>query len=329
MIYIPKFLIPTGSLVKLYRIIAGTAPSGGLKTLQKRIDIFSEPLPMVFLLANQLGQNKYKLSPKLNGVLSHIRFGNAFAMSAFERALGALNAQKIPVLAQKGLVAKIQNPQIIRPMSDADFAVPNKQYRRAIDAAIDAGFTLQFNMLGSADLQYRDMGKIDIHHAMFKGANPRMDELIWKRAIPTKYQNHTIYIPTPEDHMVMIMCEFYGNFLYECADPYRKPERQFGQHPMWVLDARNIILRNPNLNWAQIINTAELSEYGYQIRILAKLLNKIFPRLISKPNLRIMKKICPDTYVLQKTIRDNKIVKLHQLNSKWFKQQLKSGKVPE
>lgn len=328
MIGIPYFLTPQRHLVKLYRIIVGSDSSVGLKRLQKRFDIFTEPLSIVYLLAETLQKHKLPLSPKLRGVLSHMRFSNAFSMSAFERALGALDAQKIPVLAQKGLVAKIQNPHIVRPMNDADFAVPTKQYRRAIDVAIDTGFTLHFDMLGSADLQYRDMGRIDIHNALFKGGNPRMGDVIWKRAIPTKYQNHNIFIPTPEDHMLMIMCEFYGNYLFECADPYRKIKHQFSQHPMWVLDARDIILQNPNLDWAQIINTAELSGYGYQIRLLAQVLNKIFPHIISKSNLSIMQKICPDTNVLQKTTRDKIIVKMHKLNAKWFEQQLKDGNVP-
>lgn len=328
MISIPRFLTPQRHLVKLYRIIVGTKSGVGLKRLQKKFDIFSAPLPIVYLLAETLQKHKHPLSPRLRGVLSHMRFSNAFSMSAFERALGAFGKSKIPTMPQKGLVAKIQNPHIVRPMNDADFAVPTKQYRRAIDTAVDAGFTLQFDMLGSADLQYRDMGRIDIHNALFKGGNPRMGDVIWKRAIHTKYQNHTVYIPCPADHMVMIMCEFYGNYLYECADPYRKIARQFAQHPMWVLDARDIILQNPNLDWAQIINTAELSGYGYQIRLLAQVLNKIFPHLVSKSNLRIMKKICPDTDVLQKIIRDKKIIKMHELNSKWFEQQLKDGNVP-
>lgn len=327
MIIIPRFLTPQKPIAKLYRIITGNISGAGLKRLQKQIDIFSATLPIVFLLAQTLKKNNYKLSPRLHGVLNHVHFANVFAVSAFERALDALNKKQIPVMAQKGLVHKVSNPQAIRPMNDADFAVPANQYRNAIDTTVGAGFTLQFDMLGSADLQYRDMGKIDIHRALFKGANPDMDADIWARTTQTTYHGHTIHIPTPGDQIVMLMCEFYGNFLYECGDPYRKIERQFGQHPMWVLDARNIILQNPDLDWAQIINTAQMSGYGYQIRILAKLLNKIFPKLISKTNIQIMKKICPDSNVWQCIARDKKIINLHKMNSEWFHKQLRNGNV--
>ena len=327
MIRIPSFLYPSRELINLYRIHAGVYRDKKWARIERKIDVVAEPLPMVFLLASALIKLGINPSAQLRGVLSHARFANVLTMSTFYRAACALSGANIPFMAQKGLVFKLLSPDVIRPMNDTDIAVLSSDYSRAIDVTKSAGFELKHNMMGSADMQYRDMGRIDIHNQLFKGANPITSDLIISNATPHKYRDVDVLIPSPSDNMAIIMCEFYGNFIYECGDPTRKINRQFKQHPMWVLDAYNLIKNHPDLDWARVMHIAKLSGYEYQIRILAKLLNKIFPGIISKNAIRMMRKMCPDYTVWPRVHRDKKIVRIHKMNNEYYERYGLYGKL--
>lgn len=318
MIRIPAFLHPSRELIDLYRIHAGVYRGKKWSRIARKIDVVVEPLPMVFLLASALIKLGISPSAQLRGVLSHARFSNVLTMSTFERLARALSNEKIPLLAQKGLIFKLTSPNVIRPINDADIAVFKSDYARSIDVAKSVGFELKHQMMGSADMQYRDMGRVDIHVHLFKGINPITTDLVMSNATTHRYQDMDILIPCAADNLAIIMCEFYGNFIYECGDPTRKINRQFKQHPMWVLDAYNLIKNNPDLDWGRVMNIAKLSGYEYQIRILAKLLNKIFPGLISKNTMRLMRKMCPDYTVWPRVHRDKKMVNIHRLNSEYY-----------
>lgn len=205
-----------------------------------------------------------------------------------------------------------------RPMNDADFAVPKDVYRNAIDLAVENGFHINHDMLFSADLQLRDMGCVDVHYSLFKGANPQMDSLIWLRARKIRTNDMDVMIPSDEDILLIIMCEFYGNFLFEAGSKDTAIRDIFANHPQWVLDARKIISDNPNLNWGRIMQTARMSGYGYQIKILTRLLNKILPGTVSTHALKIIDHFCPDYIVRKHLKRDKKIVYLHKINHKFY-----------
>lgn len=318
MIRIPSFLYPSRELVALYRIHAGIYSGKKWKKIERKIDVVAEPLPMVFLLASALIKLGVTPSAQLRGVLSHARFANVLTMSTFFRAARALSDADIPFVAQKGLVFKLMSPDVIRPMNDADIAVLKKDYSNSLSVLRSIGFEVVHNMYGSADLQYRDMGRVDVHVQLFKGANPAATDLVMANAIKYKYRDATVYIPCPADNLAIIMCEFYGNFIYECGDPTRKLNRQFKQHPMWVLDAYNLIKNNPDLDWARVMQIAKLSGYEYQIRIMTKLLNKIMPNLVPRHVMRMMRKMCPDYVVWARMHRDKKIVRIHKLNGEYY-----------
>lgn len=322
MFFIPRFLKPKKSLIRILRVNAGIDTQTDIQKLIKSVDVYNEPLPLVFLLACAIVKtDKTKLTNQLAGVITHERFGNAMTMGAFQKICKLYNENNIPVLAQKGLVQKLIYPAATRPMNDADFAVPKDVYRDAIDLAVANGFHINHDMLFSADLQLRDMGCVDVHYALFKGANPQMDNAIWSRAQKIRYGDIDVFIPTPEDILVIIMCEFYGNFLFEAGSKDTDICDIFGNHPQWVLDAYKIISDTPNLNWGQIMRTAAMSEYDYQIKILVKLLNKIIPGLVSTHALKIIDHCCPDSVVKQCLRRDRKIVYLHKINHKYYVKQ--------
>ncbi len=318
MIRIPSFLYPSRELVTLYRIHAGIYSGKKWQKIERKIDVVVEPLPMVFLLSSALIKLGVTPSAQLRGVLSHARFANILTMSTFYRAAHALSDSGIPFIAQKGLVFKLTSPDVIRPMNDADIAVLQSDYSRAINVAKSAGFDIKHSMSGSADMQYRDMGRIDIHVQLFKGANPVTTDLVMSNATQHKYRDSDVFVPCAADNLAIIMCEFYGNYIFECGDPTRKLNRQFKQHPMWVLDAYNLIKNNPDLDWARVMHIAKLSGYEYQIRILAKLLNKILPGLIPNSAIRLMRKMCPDYVVWTRMHRDKKIVRIHKLNGEYY-----------
>ena len=207
-------------------------------------------------------------------------------------------------------------------MNDADFAVPKDVYRNAIKLATENGFRINHDMLFSADLQLRDMGCVDVHYSLFKGANPQMDSAIWSRAKEININGLNVFIPSPEDILVIIMCEFYGNFLFEAGSKDTDIKYIFKQHPQWVLDAHKIIRDHPELNWGRIMQTAQMSGYEYQIKILSKLLNKIIPGLVSQHALKIIDHFCPDTIVKKRIKRDRKIVYLHKINHQWYQKEL-------
>ena len=85
-----------------------------------------------------------------------------------------------------------------------------------------------------------------------------------------------------------------------------------------------IISDTPNLNWGQIMRTAAMSGYDYQIKILTKLLNKIIPGLISTHAEKIIDHCCPDEKVKKYLKRDKKIVYLHKINHKFYVKQKNS-----
>ncbi len=319
MFFIPRFLKPKKNLLQILRVNAGIDTKTDANKLLKMVDVYNEPLPLVFLLACAIIKtNKSQLTNQLAGVISHERFGNAMNMSAFQKICKLYNEHNIPVLAQKGLVQKLLYPQSTRPMNDADFAVPKNLYRDAIDLATENGFHINHDMLFSADLQFKDMGCVDVHYSLFKGANPTMDALIWSRAKKISTNGLDILIPCDEDILIIIMCEFYGNYLFEAGSKDTAICDIFGQHPQWVLDAHKIISDNPNLNWGRIMQTAQMSEYDYQIKILARLLNKIIPGIVSEHALKIIDHFCPDHVVRKYLRRDKKIVYLHKINHKFY-----------
>lgn len=322
MFRIPRFLIPHRSIVNILRINAGFIKKTNIHKLERSIDVYKEPLPIVFMLAMAIHKlNPSLLSKQLLGVLNYTRFRNAMNMAAFQKICKLFTKHNIPILAQKGLVQKLLFPQTIRPMNDADFAVPKDIYRKSIELAVEDGFHINHDMIGSADLQYKDQGCIDIHYALFKGANPKMDDTIWYRSQKVPYCGTEISIPCPEDILVIILCEFYGNFIYEAGSKKTDPAQIFANHPQWVLDAYKIIVENPELSWGKVMHTANMSGYDYQIKILTKLLNKILPNTISKHAAKIIDFMCPDEVVKKYLKRDKKIVKIYKANHKLYKKQ--------
>lgn len=319
MFFTPWFLKAKKSLVKILRINAGIDTTTDIKRLLKSVDVYNEPLPLVFMLACAVVKtDKQLLTNQLGGVISHERFGNAMTMGAFQKICKLYNENNIPVLAQKGLVQKLLYPAATRPMNDADFAVPKDVYRKAIDLAVENGFHVNHDMLFSADLQWKDMGCIDVHYSIFKGANPQMDNLIWLRAQKIRFNDMDVLIPCPEDILVIIMCEFYGNFLFEAGSKDTDINDIFGAHPQWILDAYKIIREHPELNWGRIMQTAQMSGYDYQIKILTRIMNKIIPGLVSQHALKIIDHFCPDHIVNKRLKRDKKIVYLHKINHKFY-----------
>ena len=319
MFLIPRFLKPKKNLMALLRVNAGICQNVTIQKLIKSVDVYNEPLPLVFLLACAIVKtDKSQLTNQLAGVISHERFGNAMNMAAFQKICKLYNEHNIQVLAQKGLVQKLLYPAATRPMNDADFAVPKNAYRNAIDLAVEDGFHINHDMLFSADLQLRDMGCVDVHYSLFKGANPQMDDAIWSRARKIQINGLNVFIPSPEDILVIIMCEFYGNFLFEAGSKDTAICDIFAQHPQWVLDAYKIISDTPDLNWGQIMRTAQMSGYDYQIKILTRLLNKIIPGIISTHARKIIDHCCPDNIVNKYLKRDKKIVYLHKINHRFY-----------
>jgi len=322
MFRIPKFLIPNKNIIHILRINAGLIKNPNIRRLERSLDVYKEPLPIVFMLAMAIHKtNSTMISKQLLGVLNHARFYNAMNMAAFQKVCKLFNEHNIPVLAQKGLVQKLLYPQTIRPMNDADFAVPKSVYRKAVDLAVENGFHINHDMIGSADLQYKDQGCIDIHFALFKGANPKMDDTIWSRATKISAFNCDIAIPSPEDILLIIFCEFYGNFIYEAGSKKTDPAKIFANHPQWVLDAYKIIVENPNLSWGKIMHTANMSGYDYQIKILTKLLNKILPGCIPTHAQKVIDFMCTDDVVKHYLKRDKKILKIYIANHKIYKKQ--------
>lgn len=321
MLYIPRFFYPKKNLMTLLRINAGIIDKEHVSTdkLLKSVDVYTEPLQLVFMLACAIYKtDKSKLSKQLSGVISHERFGNAMHMAAFKKICTLYNKHNIPILAEKGLVQKLQYPKSTRPMNDADFAVPRNMYRDAIDLALKNGFHINHDMLFSADLQLRNQGCVDVHYALFKGTNPKMDDEIFARAKKINVFNCDVLVPAPEDMIIIMMCEFYGNFLFEAGSTDSVMGDIFSQHPQWVLDAYKIISNTPNLDWKQIMNTAKKSEYHYQIKILSRILNKIIPGVISLQTRKIINECCPDNVVRKYLRRDKKIIHLHNINHKFY-----------
>ena len=319
MLFVPRFLKPKKNLVNILRISAGVKQPKDIHKLIKSVDVYNEPLAIVFLLACAIIKyDKSQLSDQMAGVISHERFGNAMNMAAFQKICKLYNENNIPVLAQKGLVQKLLYPNSTRPMNDADFAVPKNVYRTAIDLATKNGFHINHDMLFSADLQLRDMGCVDVHYALFKGANPKMDDEIFRRARPVHAHGCDVLIPCTEDILVIIMCEFYGNFLFEAGSMDTDIKQIFASHPQWVLDAYKIICENPDLNWGRIMKTAQMSEYDYQIKILTRLMNKIIPNSIPLHARRVIDFMCPDSRVKHYLRRDRKIVYLHMKNHRVY-----------
>lgn len=319
MFFIPRFLKPPKNLKKILQVYVGADKKTSIQKLIKSVDVYREPLQLVFLLACAvLKYDKKLLTNQLAGVLSHERFGNAMNMAAFQKICKLYNENNIPVLAQKGLVYKLLYPTSTRPMNDADFCIPKHFYRHGIDLAVQNDFHINHDMLFSADLQFKNMGCVDVHYAVFKGANPDMVDIMFARAKPMHTIGCDVLIPCPEDIIVIILCEFYGNFIYEAGSTKTDIKTIFASHPQWVLDMNKTIIDNPDLNWGKIMRTAKMSGYDYQIKILMKLLNQIIPGIVSTHTMKIIDVMCPDAIVRKYLKRDKKIVKLHAKNHKIY-----------
>lgn len=315
MLFLPYFLKPKRNLCNLLRIHAGVHKNTNIKRLIKSVNVYQEPLQLVFLLATAISKyDKSYMTKQLSGVISHEYYSNAISMAAFQKFCKICNSENIPVLAIKGLVHKLLYPHSTRPMNDADFVVPKHVYRHAINIGCENGFHINHDMRYSADMQLGDQGCVDVHCAVFKGANPKMDDVIFNRARHINSLGCDVLIPIPEDIILIELCEFYGNFLYEAGSSDVDIRKIFASHPQWVLDVRKIICDNPDINWGEIMRTAQMSGYDYQIKIMMKLLNQIIPNSVPRHAIQVIDFMCPDYRVKQYLKRDKKIIYMHRKN---------------
>ena len=306
----PFFLSLDRNFIDLIRIHVGYDKPDRLERVIKRLDIWHRPLMTTYFAC--IVANKYKLKDaRLNGILDHCRFKNSIIANTFSDISKKLNDAGIPVLAIKGVARRLLNNKDIRPMNDADFCVPKLDYKRAVEIAKDNGFNVMHSLYYSCDMLRGIHGAIDIHNTIFRGCSPASDKLIWSRAQRVSGFGTDVFVPCAEDLLFISACDYYGDFIYSMSSGKIDLDSIAIAHPFVLPEIINSIKNNPDLDWRRVMEIAEMSNAGYQIRAIVAQIEKIHPGIITDDAKKIMAEICPDNTYKHFIARDERIVKMY------------------
>lgn len=197
---------------------------------------------------------------RLKGIYRRSWAANQFALRVGRRAIDALQAAGLEVLALKGaaLIGSAYEDPGVRPMGDVDLAVPPEQIGDAVRALRAAGLTASDEEPERAlavrhSLTFCDPGghEVDLHRGTLW--RPGLDEEFWRGSIAAKVAEARVRILNPADQLLHVCTH---GAAWNPVHPVR-----------WVADAFKILEAAGNrFDWDRLVAMAERGHLTLPIR---------------------------------------------------------------
>ncbi|MCF8055640.1 MAG: nucleotidyltransferase family protein [Desulfocapsa sp.] len=210
-------------------------------------------LPLLYKRLSKTGQEIPHIE-KLKGVYRQNLYKNSLLFHKFLSILVELEKREIPVIVLKGiaLIAAYYEDTGIRPMSDADFLVPEEDVKRTLKYFKEQGWQERngswldkpVKHIHSLDLISPDHYEMDIHwRAFYQCPWDRADEELWKQTEEVSFKGFKIKILNPTQQI-----------LHNCAHGLRWNAISSIR---WTVDVLTVMKkRSDAIDWAMLVSEA-------------------------------------------------------------------------
>lgn len=222
------------------------------------------------------------LMPRMKSLNSYFFAKNALLVSGVTPVMRALSAEGIDMLFMKGIaaLARFNLSLGLRPMSDADILVRNRDAARAMEIAVAGGFrskrpTEEIRLLESPHscdfFNERNIG-LDLHFcSLFEHTGRGCDEDAWRRAERRVFQGVPVFVMGAEDHVLNLCVNGVRDMLvFHQKNPHNL---------LWIIDAAREI-QSGKIDWQLMAETAEEKMVSYNLLYGLKIIRKIDPGLV-------------------------------------------------
>ena len=194
------------------------------------------------------------LMSKLKGVYRHTWYGNQLRLRDAAVVLGELNRRGIEPMLLKGAALTLLHYRDsgLRPMEDVDVLVRTHQWRAAVDALTDLGWTPRVlvtprRVAASHAMEFADARaqRIDLHwHLLPDSCWPGADDEFWERASATALRGARVSVLDATDQLLHTCAH---GVKWEHVPPLR-----------WIADAA-MILGDPSvaIDWERLVRLAD------------------------------------------------------------------------
>lgn len=270
------------------------------------LDLDTAGTPYLLLLAQFGRQMNWRYFPQLvkarvSGIQRWYHVKNAGLKPGLRDVIKKLQAENIDVMFLKGMTMQaFYDLDKVRLMHDADFTVRAKDLEKA-------------NSIVKA--HYEDLVWEDDHHVTVKGKGTSLDSfelqqsyinystcdesIVWERALTTVWDNLQVYIPSPEDELVLL-CD--------------NDSRDFGNSNYIHMALKciydiGVLASSYDLDWDYIISSSHRFKNEYAMFLILSVASQYLPWLIPDD---IFKKFEISEKVIVRNTKD--ILKYGKLN---------------
>ncbi len=255
------------NIARLYAAVPCDASA--VKEVFSRLDFNALHSEESLVLSQAACQNGYagvpsRLLARVRGILGYHAAKNAAVMCETAKLVGLLRDEGIPVLLCKGAAIKcLYGPNRVRHMWDADFAVPKRDYARAIELARSNGYE-GLAARHSVDMRGASGNALDIHSVFMRELLIGGDDAVWKRAVPASFYGQEVLVPCQEDLVIQLLINAAFDFA-QGLNPFK-----------WVADMVNFL---PGCEIDKLIDYAKELGVGAQVTFSLKILQPVLPEL--------------------------------------------------
>lgn len=211
-------------------------------------------------------------APRLKGLLNRFRFDNLQITAHYTKLGRVLNKEHIPLIIFKGGAIKYLRPGWVRAMGDIDIIVPEENYERAKEIALELGYEYE-EYEHSVDLHTKGVlnGAVDIHRYIDMESplyEKNYMKPLFERAYGAKVFGVDALVPVNEDLVFISLVNLTRNLMNKTSV----------HNVLWTLfDTKFLIESKPDFNWNIILENARLTGTELQTGFAIKFLNRIIP----------------------------------------------------
>lgn len=247
------------------------------KELFEGLSLDESGTPYLLLLAQFGRQHNWQYFPQLvrarvSGIQSWYHVKNAGLKPGLMEIMSTLNEQGIDVMFLKGMTMQAYyDPGKVRLMHDADFVVRTKDVDRAKAIvkenydAFDAPYDHHISVKGKT----QSLNSFELHYRFIN--HSKCDEdFVWKRATLTEWNGIPVYIPSPEDELILACDNDSRDWGY---DNYKHMALKC------IYDIATLST-SYNLDWNYIVKTAHIFKVEYALHLIMSVVAYYIPNIV-------------------------------------------------
>lgn len=233
-------------------------------------DIEKEPHEFNVYLSNLISVRKditlpENVLPRLSGLRRWHQFHNVTLLSEYAAFAKILAESKIPVVLIKGAAIRFYLPHIVRHMWDLDCFVLPENYEQAIQLATKKGWKILGQPDHSCDLE-KGTCHLDIHKGY---SSNRLAMKVLKSSRELNQSGALLKVPRLEDLILITILNAYKNF----SEKY-----SYHSNMTWAFDLAFISEKNKDINWVEILESAEEENVEYKLWVVLSLFARAAPQ---------------------------------------------------